>query len=190
MSETYVGSETLEPDGYLQPKRYRITCLCNRCGKEYRYTTTKLTAKDKPCPKKKCVEAAIREQVEKEQANFQRIVDTGVPPGHIGDKPLVRAVDETAKIVMEDHKMTDLRDNLRPGDAMAPKLPGQMQNMADNFFSKNPLADRGLGSRQAEMLKRRAIAGAFRGMAINPSQVVPGSTGQSPLRQVRTERLK
>lgn len=189
MSETYVGSETLPADGYLQPRRVKITCLCHRCGHEFSWVAKAVTAKDRPCPRKACKEAAIEEDVQRRAANMAKIFEEQRAPGVIGDKMVVKAVDETARIVMEDHNMTDLKDNIRPGEAMAPKLPGAQQAAADNYFSANPLQSRGVGSRQAELLKRRALAGAFRGMAINPSNVVPGTPGQSPMRHIRTEKL-
>jgi hypothetical protein len=117
-----------------------------------------------------------------------RIIAEQRAPAHIGANVGVKAVDETARIVMEDHKMTDLKDNIRAGEAMAPKLPGPMQAAADNYFSANPLKDRGVNARQAELLKRRAIGGAFRGMAVSPS-VTGGTPGESPMRLVRTEKF-
>jgi hypothetical protein len=185
--QEYVGREPMEPEGYLQPTRYKITCRCLRCGNEYHWFSTKVSGQDRPCPKKKCKEAAMREQIIREQANMARILETQTPPGHIGANASVKAVDTTADIVMTDYGFTDLKDNIRTGEAMAPKLPGPQQAAADNFFNANPLRDRGVGSRQAELLKRRAIAGAFRGMAINPTQVTPGSPGESPMRLVRRE---
>lgn len=186
--EEYLGSEMMEPDGYLQPTRFKITCKCLRCGLDYSWITTKPTTKDRPCPKKACKEAVLKEQWERESENMRRILETQTPPGHIGANPAVNAVDITADIVMKDHNLTNLQDNLRPGDTMAPKLPPAAQKQADNFFTKNPLADRGVGSRQAELLRRRALAGAFRNMAVSPT-IVGGQKGESPLRHVRTERF-
>jgi hypothetical protein len=188
MTTEYLGSETVEAEGYLQPRQYRITCKCLRCGKEYHWTAKSVTAKDRPCPREACKEAAYREKWEKEQANIARVIEFREPPGHIGDKPIVKAVDRTAEIVMQDHGMTDLRDNLREGDTMAPKLAPAMQQAADNFFTQNPLRDRGVGSRQAEMIRRRALAGHYRNMATSPT-IVGGTTGESPMRHVRTEKF-
>ncbi len=184
-----MGSETLEPDQYLGPKRYKITVLCYRCSKEFSYITQKLTAKDRPCPRKACKTAALREDWEKEQANLAQMLEEQRPPGQIGNNASTKAVDMTAEIVMRDHGMTDLKDNIRTGESMAPKLPPAMQQAADNMFSKNPLQNQGMGSKQAEMIKRRALAGAYRNMAINPG-IVGGTTGESPMRKVREERWK
>ena len=189
MSDTsYIGSETLPPEGFMQPRRYRITCRCDRCGKEYKWVAKAITAKDRPCPRKACKEAAIQERIEREAARMAKIIEEQRAPGHIGDNNQVRAIDKTAEIVMADHGMTDLKDNIRPGEAMAPKLPPAMQAASDNFFNANPLKDRGMGSKQAELIKRRALAGAYRNMSVSP-QVISGQSGESPLRMIRKEKV-
>ena len=58
----------------------------------------------------------------------------GIAPA-VGGSAITKAVDATAQIVMEDHHMTNLQDNLRPGDTMAPKLHPVLQQQADNMFS-------------------------------------------------------
>jgi hypothetical protein len=186
--QSYLGQEVLEPDGFMQPKRYRILCRCNRCGNEYSYVVSKLTTRDRPCPRKACKEAVFEEDVERRARHLAQMIEDQRAPAHIGDKIVVKAVDKTADVVMTDYGLTDLKDNIRPGESMAPKLAPPMQAAADNFFNKNPLQSQGVGSRQAQLLGRRAIAGAFRGMAVNPGQVVPGSPGVSPMRLVRTEK--
>lgn len=189
--DAYIGTETLEPDGYLQPTRYRITLECGRCGHHYSRITTKLDKKDPPCPKRACKEAAFEEAVEREARNRTQMFEEQRPPGHIGQSVTVKAIDKTAEIVMKDHGMTDLRDNLRMGDTMAPKLPGAMQSAADNFFGGKAVAGRAgiRNQKQAELLGRRAMAGAFRNMALSPSSVVPGATGESALRMVGKEKI-
>lgn len=188
----HVGTDQLEPDGYLQPRRYRIRLRCTRCGHEYERTTTKLTGRDPPCPKKLCREIAVEESRKREAENLAAIVETQRAPGHIGDKPIVRAIDKTAEIVMQDHGMTDLRTNIREGEMAAPKLEPAKQRAADSFFSGEEVK-RQVGprvSRRMDILGRRAMAGSFRNMAINPAQVMPGARGESALRWVRTEKLK
>jgi DNA-directed RNA polymerase subunit RPC12/RpoP len=50
-------------------------------------------------------------------------------------KVKTQAIDMTANIVMEDHKLGDLKDNVRMGETMAPKLAPGAQAMADSFAS-------------------------------------------------------
>ena len=44
-------------------------------------------------------------------------------PGIVGANAQVRAIDMTADIVMQDYKMTDLKSNVRDGEAMVKPLP-------------------------------------------------------------------
>lgn len=189
MSE--VESLPPDPDEFMGPRRFRITCQCLRCGKPYSYVATRLTDPDRPCPKKKCKAAALQEEIETRARNLAAMLESGRPPGHIGDNVTVKAVDETANIVMHDYGMTDLKDNIRTGESVAPKLPPHQQKLADGYFGGSAVAERiGINQRQMNALGRRAMAGAFRGMAISPNTVVPGKRGESPLTMVRTERIR
>lgn len=189
---TYVGSENIGPDGYLKPTRYRVTALCGRCNQQFSWVTTNPGGPDRACTRKACKDAAYREQVMREAANMARIIDEKRPPGHIGKSITVKAVDETARVVMEDYGMTDLKDNIRHGEAIAPKLPAAAQAAADGFFNGQAVKGRAgmRNEKQAQLLGRRAIAGAFRHMAVHPGQVLTGSQGDSALRLIGTEKLK
>jgi hypothetical protein len=191
MTTDYMGSEVVAPDGYLQPRRYKITAHCHRCDKEFHWIASRPGGKDRACPRKACKEAIFREAVQKEAFNLAKMLDEQRPPGHIGDKLVVKAIDATAEIVMEDHHLTDLKDNIRQGETMAPPLPDGKQALADNFFSGNALARAGIPSRQAALLGRRAIAGAFRSTAINPAHVLGAKPGErAPIQTpVRTEKI-
>ena len=70
-----------------------------------------------------------------------------------------KAIDKTAEIVMDNYGMTDLRDNVRPGEAMAPKLAPHLQNGADNFFGgrKGSAMPKNVGN-----IAKRAMQGSFR----------------------------
>lgn len=191
----YEGRDTLPPDGYLKPKRYRIRCQCLRCNQPYSYVTSRITDDDRPCPKRKCKAAAIEEQIEREVANRTKMFEEQRAPGVIGDKPVVKAIDATANIVMEDHKLTDLKDNIREGETMAPRLgvgrdmagnPMNLQKAADEFFSGKAVADAGgLHARQAQMMGMRAIHGRYRNMAISPNVAGVGrQPGEKALRSL------
>lgn len=184
MSE--VRLEPMEPDGYLAPRRYKIFYMCARCGHEWSRVSTKLDGKDPPCPVKACRDAALEEEIERRAENLAQMLAERRAPAQIGNNQLNKALDTTADIVMADQKLTNLQDNLREGDSMAPKLPAPMQRMADGMFTGGALADR-YGTRQAKrmsVLGQRAIAGSFRQMSVNPAQVIPGSSGQPALRKV------
>lgn len=191
MTTDYLGSEVMAPDGYLQPRRYKITAHCHRCDHEFSWIATTMAGKDRACPRRACKDAIFREAVAKEAANLAKMLDEQRPPGHIGENIQVKAIDATAEIVMEDHHMTDLKDNIRVGETMAPPLPNGQQKLADNFFGGNAMAAAGIPSRQAALLGRRAIAGAFRSTAINPAHVLGAKAGErAPIQTpVRTEKI-
>lgn len=85
----------------------------------------------------------------------------GTAPASIGQNVGIKAIDETAKIVMQDYGMTDLRTDVRPHETAAPKLAPALQQQADNFFV-------GRGKRHPQLrtqpaaLGAAAIRGAFR----------------------------
>lgn len=185
---THLETVTLPPSGYLQPRRYRIWARCNICGQEYNWETEKLSSKNRPCPALDCVEMLKAERAEKSRIRREKMLNERRGPATIGDKVIVKAVDKTAEIVMQDYGMTDLRDNIRQGDPVAPKLPPAQQQKADNFFGTGSVKS-SQGARQAELLRRRALAGAFRGMAVNPHITDYGRpAGTSPLSVIRTEK--
>lgn len=187
----YLGSKEVGAESYLGPTRYRITCKCLRCGHVYKRTLKVVPKENPPCPKQRCKAAILEEARRAMEANIRRMVEAERGPGHIGDKPMVRAIDKTAEIVMHDHGLTNLKDNIRPGENMAPPLPPKLQTAADNFFrgpSMTPDA-KNRRAKQMELLGRRAMAGAFRGMAINPDAIVHGQKGVSPLRSLGKEKI-
>lgn len=93
-----------------------------------------------------------------------------------------KAIDATAQIVMEDYKLGDLKDNVRQGETMAPKLPPAQQVIADSMFANKgqggkqqyainmmggpriPINNRSMGN-----LGRAAIGGAFRDPTMSPA---------------------
>lgn len=179
-------------DSYLGPTKYRIRCRCLRCGHEYNRIVAKLTDKDPLCPKKVCKVARAAEERVAMERNFRAMIEAERGPGHIGNNTMVKAVDKTAEIVQADYGLTNLKDNIRQGDICAPRLPPRMQDAADNFFSgkiNTPGMD-ARRKRQMDLMGKRAMAGAFRNMALNPGAVVPGQAGQAGLRLVGTEKLK
>ena len=183
----YVGREEVGADSYLGPTQYKYTCKCLRCEKTYSWLSKKLSEKDRPCPRKKCREAARREQYERERQNVDTMLEEQRTPGHVGSTG-VRIIDATAELVQHDYGLTNLKDNIRTGDNMVPRLEPRMQSAADNFFS-GPKHNT-IGQQKMRRLGQLALAGAFRGNAINPGAVIPGKRGEPILRRVGTERLK
>lgn len=112
----------------------------------------------------------------------------------IGGSLIVRAVDQTAQIVMEDHGMTDLRSDVREGEAMAPKLAPRLQAMADNMFTRpkqrgNPGA--GLFGLPTQAVINAAVKGRFNTPdTINPVAVQHRAKDRPPVHIIAGDGVK
>ena len=177
-----VKSEWVE-EGFMQPSRKRITFECPICSHRWTRTFKAEPAKNPDCPNKHCADKRMLADLQKQVANLTAMIQSGQAPAHIGQNVKVKAIDTTAEIVMADNKLTDLKDSIRPGESMAPKLPVPMQKAADSFFSGGAAA-LGSGQPMSRMQKRmqalgqRAIAGGMREASIAPNQVLPKTRPQ------------
>lgn len=134
-----------------------------------------------PCPKCK-KKLQRKDATEEAQAALpimpmeQWLEQGGKGPGINGQSNLVKAIDMAAEITMKDYNLTNLKDNIRPGETMAPRLPVQQQSLADNFFApaSNP-AFTARQKRRVQMLGQNAIKGAYRNMAVDVKSVLPDS---------------
>lgn len=183
IEQSYLGYETEEAEGYMQPHKYRVRYRCLRCAHEYTRIVKNLVGRDSPCPRKACKDAVIEEEVQRRAENLAAVLTARSFPGITGDNPMIKTVDKTAEMVMQDYGLTDLKDNIREGESMAPKLPPAQQAAADNFFSPKAAVPSRRG-RQAELLGRRALAGVFRGAAVSPGEIFRGNPGDPVFRKV------
>ena len=178
MDEPQVIESTWVEEGFMQPSRKRITFQCPQCNHTWSQTFKAEPLNDPPCPNKYCADRRALLDLQKQVANLTAMIQSGAAPAHIGSNPKIRAVDTTAEIVMYDNKLTDLKDSIRPGETMAPKLPAPMQAAADGFFSGGAAA-LGTGQPMSRMQKRmqalgqRAIAGGMQNSSISPNMVLP-----------------
>jgi hypothetical protein len=190
MTTEYAGFEAM-PDEPFTPRMYKIRFRCNRCNHEYHKVSKTANIPDMPCPKSACKAAIHKEEVQREALKLAKMLEEQRPPAQIGANISVKAVDKTAEVVMHDYKMTDLKDNIRQGEAMAPKLAPHLQKRADDFFT-GPGASEG-GNRRARHLKalgQRAIAGAFAKRAVDTKAILGGQRGESSLWSVREEKIR
>lgn len=145
--------------------RYKITCRCVKCGFKYSHITKNPEAPDPPCPRPvryddggKAVETCGTESVPiGMDLSWQKA------PASIGGNIAIKALDETASIVMQDYGMTDMRDDVRQGEAAAPKLPPGQQARADAFFSGG-----GQTARRMRINPGAHAAAAMRGALTDP----------------------
>lgn len=181
MSETsYEGYEVEQPEGFMEPKRYRVSYRCEKCGHAWKKTYKAIPSDDPACPSVKCAVDTATAALALQVANLTRMLQEQRAPGVIGDKLGVKAIDMTAEMVMRDNNLTDLKDNIRTGESMAPKLPPPMQKAADSFFGGGAGKALGTGKpvetrmqRQMKALGARAIRGAFRNASVAPNMVLP-----------------
>ena len=183
--------------------RYKLTLRCNnfRHG-PYKYHKTvdvdeeageSLAAvPNPPCPLcKKLVKVRDTEVMPTAPIPIKPIEEwlpSGQAPGIVGANNQVKAIDIAADIAMKDYGLTDLKDNVRQGDTMAPPLPPAQQQMADTMFTpqKNS-AFAGQRQKFLEKLGKRAIAGSFRNYAADVKGILPDK--RVALRPYRTEIL-
>lgn len=185
-NEESIGYERADdPTKAYEPVSYRVKYRCLRCSHEYSRIQRSLSAKDVPCPKQECKDAIEEERIEKAVANRMAILESRQMPGIIGDKPIVKIIDETADIVMHNHGLTDLKDNVREGETMVPPLAPKLQKQVDGFFSGK--VD-GIGTKRANSLVRNALSGKYKNASVSPADVFPGRQGQAITHEVVSQR--
>jgi hypothetical protein len=184
MHETdVVSAEWVDPDRYLGPRMKKITFECGKCGHLWTRSFKAEPKNNPPCPNKSCAHKTELDDLKRQLVNLQAMIESGQPPGHVGANIRVKAIDETAEIVMHDHKLTNLKDNIRQGETMAPPLPAAQQKQADNLFSAAkggavPVIGRSASrntvpAKWLQHIGTRAITGAYRNNSVGPTSVLP-----------------
>lgn len=91
------------------------------------------------------------------ESRVQEMNESHCPPA-MGASNFTKAMDITADIVMKDCNLTNLQDNLRAGDSMAPKLQGTdstgipLEQRVDQVFK--PQANKVMGMQGAANLNK------------------------------------
>lgn len=114
--------------------KFRHFFRCKVCATRFhvdRLTADSTKVKVPRCPRRSCGG----------RARESHVPDIGFDPAE-GKAPATTSVQATAydmalQMTMEDQKETDIRDNARPGENSAPKLPAHLQPLADNFWGGN-----------------------------------------------------
>ena len=195
MTSEFIESEMQPPATQFEERKYRVSYRCSDCGHTWKSGWRRsVPKKDPPCPNTHCAEMRAARQMAIENANLKRMLAEQQPPAQIGNKMIVKAVDATAEITMQDYGLTDLKDNIRPGENMVPKLPPQQQAMADSYFTAGTSAPKGeskmvdfatgrmrpVQARHLEAIGKRALAGGYRRLAVNPTAVIPENVRNKP----------
>jgi hypothetical protein len=163
--------------------KYQLVLKCKSCKHRYKRIVS-LDADeriedypDPACPK--CAKRSMRADAYEtassplEHGGMDAIVESGRAPGIVGANSMVKAIDQTAEIVMQDYKLSNLKDNVRPGEAMAPRLPQEQQKKADEFFGPKPGAGNKRQQAYMQRMMRKAIGGAYRTNALDVKSVLP-----------------
>lgn len=104
--------------------KFEVKIQCDECGHRYKRILKSISDPDPPCP------ACTKAQRKPRGMDYT----STRAPAAIGGNVQIKAIDETARIVMEDHHMTDMRTDVRMGENAAPRLPPVQQAKADAFF--------------------------------------------------------
>jgi hypothetical protein len=160
--------------------RYRIVFRCKHCGNAWAKICATPDPKQPRCPNLDC---------KKVHRDIGFDPGLGTAPAAVGMSNTTKAIDLTAEITMKTYGLTDLKDNLREGESMAPKLPAPQQQQVDTFFEpqKNPRLS-GRRARYLDQLGKRAIAGQFRNTALDVKSVLPDA--RVGLRLAGTQKLQ
>lgn len=101
--------------------------------------------------------------------NMNSIIVSQQPPA-MGKSSFTKAMDETAKIVMEDYGLTNLRDNLRAGDNMVMPLSGKddsgssLESRVDEVFKPQKNNVMGMmGNKLTSSITAQVNSGALNG---------------------------
>jgi hypothetical protein len=181
--------ETIPSTSFLEPTRYKVRFSCELCGHEWSRTFKSIPKVDPACPNKRCAKDRETAQLRVEVENLRQMLSEQRAPAQIGDKPIVKAWDQTQEIVAKDYGMTDLNTRPREGESMAPKQPPQIQAAIDNFFGGGKSsAVIGGGPSQRERINQRimarvgaaARAGNFAANAVPPTAIAPSAARGSP----------
>lgn len=178
--------------------KFQLVLRCRACAYKYKRIVTAVdeaevaAIPDPPCPK--CAKKVKR--TDTYETSSAPIPFTGIDlsqqtaPGIVGANKIVKAVDKTAEIVMQDHHLTDLKSNVREGETIAPRLAPPMQKMADNFFGGGgAVKGKAMTMRQKKLQAavRGALAGHNRSTSIDIKSVLPDQ--RVALRSVGQERI-
>jgi hypothetical protein len=198
MTSEFVSYETQGPAPF-EPRKYRVRYHCAECGHKWWGRWLKAIPKQNPsCPNPSCAQIRQLRQMQIENQRLRAMLEEQRAPAQIGANPIVKAVDYTAEMTMESYGMTNLKDNIREGESMAPPLPGPKQQQADNYFKAAGPAktvdlvtgrQRIIQAKHLNTIAERAVKGAYRRRAVSPISVIPQEVrNQSPLTLARTVR--
>jgi hypothetical protein len=146
---------------------------CSDCGVYEVRTENKPRGRCPACPNCGNSESALKSTSksnvpytqEKLDGNVSSINESRHAPS-LGKSNFTKAMDETAEIVMKDYGLTNLQDNLRAGDSMAPKLAPHLEQQVDQVFKpQKPIMGMNTSTNMNKALTNQINAGKFAGQS-------------------------
>lgn len=125
--------------------RFIVKFRCRACGNRFK-RTLRDGDPDPNCPQ--CAKSPVT----------TRGIDFNAPPPARGGSIGTRAMDATMEMVAKDYGMTNLRDDMRVGETLAPRLRPDLQDQADNFFAKGSAMAKKNPAAAAQIAKMQSIA--------------------------------
>lgn len=151
---------------------YKSKYRCSDCKYEFEKITKIFPRRDPSCPKcKQANKVRFKTSISDKTHNLnaesrvREVNESRRAPSYGGTNQRNKAIDETARIVMEDYKMTDVNigSNLREGDNCVPKLTHEQEAKVDQVFSaKKPIMGHQAAGAINQTLMRQVNAGAFK----------------------------
>lgn len=149
---------------------YKSSYKCSDCKYQFEKKTKNFPHKDPDCPRckranKVSMKGAVSDKTHTLEPDSRvQEMNLAKQAPSLGKSNFTKAMDTTAEIVMKDYGMTDLQDNLREGDSMAPKLAPELERKVDGVFKQQkPIMGQQVAGSMNSSLMRQINSGAFRG---------------------------
>ena len=149
---------------------YRSQYKCSDCNNRFERITKNFPKKDPNCPK--CLQSkrvksnsCVSDKTHNldAESRVQEIIESK-KAFSMGPSNFTKAMDATAEIVMKDYALTDLQDNLRAGDSMAPKLAPELERKVHEVFKpQKPIMGQGGAINLNKALTANINAGRYAG---------------------------
>lgn len=152
---------------------YRGSYRCKDCNYNFSRITKAFPKKDPNCPQCKKADKLKCGGIVSDKTHAMEPVSTlgGTPDNpqktfSMGPSNFTKAMDATSEIVMRDYAMTNLQDNLREGDSMAPKLRPDLEQQVDQVFKpQKPIMGQNTATNLNKALTSQINAGKYAGQS-------------------------
>lgn len=161
---------------------YRSSYKCTDCKHTFEKITKNFPKREPACPMCKQAKRVnfkssvsdVTHNLDKESV-VQEMIAAQKPPS-MGQSNRTKAIDETAKIVMEDYGMTDINmsSSLRAGDNCVPKLAPELEQKVDQVFKPQP--NKVMGMQGASELNKALLRQVNSGMYKNQGDPIHRAT--------------